>query len=141
NGSYTLRLTSTDQAGNSTVATQQVTVGHFSASQNAYEINIAANGTITYNSAVPYTMAETITIKSATTDAVVRTLVSAVQRTAGTYNDVWDGRNDQGALVGDGAYRIFATLTDGTNTYTWDLTGKPRAAAGATTDIDGRTAV
>lgn len=120
NGSYTLRLTSTDQAGNSTVITRQVTVGHFSASQNAYEINLAANGTITYTSSVPYTMAETITIKSATTGALVRTLVNAVQRNAGTYSDVWDGRNDGGQVAPDDVYRYLVTLNDGTYSYTWD---------------------
>jgi flagellar hook assembly protein FlgD len=120
NGTYTLRLTSTDQAGNAGVASQQVTVGHFSASQSAYEINLGSNGTITYTSAVPYAMAETITIKSATTGAVVRTLVNAVQRSAGTYNDMWDGRNDSGQIVRDDVYRYLVTLDDGTYAYTWD---------------------
>jgi hypothetical protein len=47
--------------------------------------------------------------------------VTNVQRAAGTYSDVWDGRSDGSALVADGFYSFFADVTDGTHSLTYDL--------------------
>jgi len=53
----------------------------------------------------------------------VRTLVDGAPREAGTYPDVWDGRDDQGMVLPDGAYYfvVDAELAGGA-VLTYDLT-------------------
>jgi flagellar hook assembly protein FlgD len=52
---------------------------------------------------------------------VVRTLVFDESRAAGTYEDIWDGRNDAGQLVPDGAYFFLIEYTVSNGTYIYDL--------------------
>jgi len=118
NGPYTLRLTALDAAGNSTIVNVAVTNANFSASQNVYQLNAATGGSVSYTSIIPFPLTETITIKSAAGGNVVRILVNT-QRAQGTYTDTWDGRNDTGQLVADGAYQYFATAAE-TGSMTWD---------------------
>jgi flagellar hook assembly protein FlgD len=96
-----------------------VTLPNFTASQSVYQLNAAAGGTVTYTSVVPYSLTETLTIRSVSSGAVVRTLVNQLRSTA-TYTDVWNGTNDAGALVPDGAYQYIATAASGSGTVTWD---------------------
>jgi len=96
-----------------------VTLPNFTVGQSVYQVNTAAGETVTYTSVVPYSLTETLTIRSVSTGAVVRTLVNA-QRSAATYTDVWNGTNDAGALVPDGAYQYIATAVSGSGTVTWD---------------------
>jgi len=51
----------------------------------------------------------------------VRTLVSGQQRAGGSYDDVWDGHNDQGSLVPNGAYRAILIYQDRGETKRFDL--------------------
>lgn len=127
NGSYDLRLTVRDRAGNIAVATTAVTVGHFSASQNVYQLNTAIGETVTYTSIVPFPVTETLTIRNSA-GITVRTLASA-SREAGTYNDPWNGRSDTGVLLPDGPYSYFVTITEGANVLTWDLSNEMRGAS------------
>ncbi len=120
-GVTTVLCSATDAHANSAFASFHVTVTlpSFTVSQSVYQVNAAAAGTVTYTSVVPYTLTETITIRSVQTGAVVRTLVNA-QRSAATYTDVWNGTNDAGAVVPDGAYQYIATAVSGSGTVTWD---------------------
>jgi len=124
NGTYLVRLEVRDRAGNNRVSTTTVTIGHFTASQSAYEFNGANGQTLTYTSVVPFTITQTLTIRNGAGTAV-RTLFNG-SRAAGTYNDVWDGRDDAGALLADGPYSYVATATEGSNSLTWDLSNLMR---------------
>jgi len=120
-GVTTVLCSATDAHANSAFGSFHVTVTlpTFTVSQNVYQLNAAASGTVTYTSVVPDTLTETITIRSVRTGAVVRTLVNA-QRSPATYTDVWNGTNDAGAVVPDGAYQYVATAVSGSGTTTWD---------------------
>ncbi len=120
NGVYTLRLQVWDKAGNRSESRSTVTVGNTAFSQNAQQINVASSQTVTYNSAIPFTLTETLVIKNAAGN-VVRTLVNGAVRGTGSYNDVWNGKTSSGAVLPDGPYFYVATLTDGTTTFDWDL--------------------
>jgi flagellar hook assembly protein FlgD len=122
NGSYTLRLDVSDQAGN--VSAQQValTVGNLTATQNLLQLNAAGGGTVTYTSIVPFSLSKKIEIKNAV-GQVVRTLVNGIGA-AGTYNDSWDGRGDLGQVLADGPYFYVITATAGTDSMVWDLTNE-----------------
>jgi flagellar hook assembly protein FlgD len=122
NGNYTLRLRGFDLAGNVGTFTVPLTLGNFQVSQNVLQFNAASGGSVTYTSTVPFPLTETLTIKDLS-GQVVRTLVNAA-RTAGAYNDSWTGTTDAGPLAKDGPYFYFATETDGSHTFTWDLSGQ-----------------
>jgi parallel beta-helix repeat protein len=122
NGSYTLRLQVADKAGTLTTVTRQLTLSNFKLTPSAYQLNATAGGTITYTSIVPFTLTETIVIRNQAGQAI-RTF-PAVTRNAGTYTDVWNGRNDANAIPADGPYFVVANLDDGTHSATFDLTNK-----------------
>jgi flagellar hook assembly protein FlgD len=120
-GQTTVVCSATDAHANSASASFRVTVTlpSFTVSQNVYQMNAAASGTVTYTSVVPYTLTEAITIRSVQTGAIVRTLVNQ-QRSAATYTDTWNGTNDAGVVVPDGPYQYVATATSASGTVTWD---------------------
>ena len=123
NGVYTLRLQTWDKAGNRTEHRVTVTLGNFKASMDVRQINVATSQTVKFTSIVPFALTETITIKDSQ-NQVVRTLVNGVSRNAGTYLDSWNGKTDVGGYLPDGGYRYIATVTDGTNSMTWDLSSQ-----------------
>jgi len=120
-GVTTVLCSATDAHANSAFGSFHVTVTlpSFTVSQSAYQLNAAASDTVTYTSVVPYALTETITIRSVQTGTVVRTLVNQ-QRSPATYTDIWNGTNDAGAVVPDGAYQYVATAVSGSGTVTWD---------------------
>lgn len=119
NEPYLMRLTVEDKAKNSSNQTITVNVANFKvAPQTIHELNALANQTITYTSTVPFPVRQSVYIRNVD-GVVVRTLVSSV-RNAGTYTDTFDGRNDLGALLPDGPYFHYTTVTAGNYTYTWD---------------------
>ena len=121
NGTYALRLLSTDKAGNAAgVTTTPLTIGNYSATANVLQFNPSTNGTITYSSIVPFPLTQTLVVKNAA-GTVVRTLVDAASRNAGTYDDVWNGRDEANVIVPDGPYFYFVTVTEGASTLEWDL--------------------
>ncbi|MGH9360413.1 MAG: FlgD immunoglobulin-like domain containing protein, partial [Thermoanaerobaculia bacterium] len=124
NGAYSLRLRATDMAGNAGAVAQPLTIGNFSASHVVLEFNGAAGATVSYTSVVPFAVTEALRIKKEA-GQVVRTVVNG-SRAAGTYSDVWNGRNDAGTLLPDGAYFYVAEVTEGQNTMVWDLTTQYR---------------
>lgn len=118
NTDYTLRLIVRDKAGNESTATVGATTENFYVSQLIWEFTASGLQTITYSSAVPFTLHETLRIKNEA-GQVVRTLFNG-DRDRGGYSDVWDGKNDQGVLVPDGAYFVSAAVAGGGDAITWD---------------------
>jgi PKD repeat protein len=55
--------------------------------------------------------------------AVIRTLVSGMERSGGTYTDLWDGRNQAGTLAPSGPYYAMLQYRVGAASQTLDLTG------------------
>ena len=123
-GPTTVSCTATDSSSNSASGAFTVTVvaaqlSDFSASQNVYQLDASSNGSVTYTSNVPLPLTETLTIRSDVTGQTIRTLFSGT-RSAGTYQDVWNGTNDAGQLVPDGTYRYLITVSANGSTFTWD---------------------
>jgi flagellar hook assembly protein FlgD len=122
NGNYTLRLRGFDLAGNVSTFTELLSLGNFQVTQSALQFNAASGGSVTYVSTVPFPLTETLTIQNLS-GQVVRTLVNTA-RNAGTYNDTWTGATDAGPLAQDGSYFYYATETDASHTFTWDLSSQ-----------------
>ncbi len=120
NGLYTIRLTAYDKAGNKTVTTVKPNLGNFSLLPNVNQLNSAAGESATLTSIVPFNLTETIVLKNGA-GATGRTLITNVNRNAGTYNDVWNDKNDGGTALADGPYFSVATVTDGTHTLVYDI--------------------
>ena len=121
NGIYSLRVRVWDKAGNlTTTANRTDTVGNFSMSANVAQLNSVTGETVTYASIVPFAVTQTVTIKNAS-GQTVRTLVNSANRSQGTYNDVWNGKGDQGGYVPDGPYSFYSTVSAGSSTITYDL--------------------
>ncbi len=91
NGLYTIRLRAYDKAGNQKTVMSKPTVGNFSVSHTPQQLNVASSGTTTISSIIPFNLTETLVVKNAA-GTVVRTLVNAVARSAGTTPDVWNGK-------------------------------------------------
>lgn len=119
NGTYTLRLQVFDLAGNLNTVTRGLTIGNFAMQQNVDQFNAAGAGTVTYTSFVPFALTEVVTIRNLA-GQTVRTLFSG-QRAAGTFMDVFNGRDPQGNLLPDGPYFYAATAAAGPDSMSWDL--------------------
>jgi parallel beta-helix repeat protein len=117
NGPYVLRLRSWDTAGNYSLVSLPITMGNFQVTQPVYELNVA--NSVTYTSIIPFALTQTVTLKNSA-GSVVRTLVNAASRTAGTSTDSWNGRSDAGGVLPDGLYYVIASVTDGSHSMTWD---------------------
>jgi flagellar hook assembly protein FlgD len=122
NALYSLRIRAWDRAGNWGFTQITSTVGNFKVSQSTVQINAGAGNTVTYTSAIPFTLTQTLVVKNAA-GQTVRTLVNG-SRPSGSYPDAWNGRSDGSALLPDGPYFYAATVTDGAHTLTWDLTSQ-----------------
>jgi flagellar hook assembly protein FlgD len=133
-GQYTIRLTSTDLAGNTATSSKTITVGNFNVTGGS-QIMTPGTSTATYTSTVPFTLTETLIIKNGAGTAV-RTLVNG-SRNAGTYNDTWDGKNTSGAYVPVGTYTAVATAASGSSNMTWN---PPAASFDDNTPFCGYTA-
>lgn len=128
NSIHTVRLRVWDLGGTLATSVVTPTLGNFKMSQNADQFKPAANQTITYSSTVPFPITETVTVRNAA-GQTVRTLFSGT-RTAATYTDIWNGRDDANTLVPDGPYYYDATVTDGTSSMRWGLTNQTRSGWG-----------
>ena len=121
NAGYTLRLQGWDSAGNRGISTAFYTVANFTLSQTTYTINTPAGQTQPITSVIPYAVNETLVIQNAA-GTTIRTLFNG-SRSGGSYTDTWDGRNDAGALVPDGAYFTSGTVSDATGSMVLSATG------------------
>jgi flagellar hook assembly protein FlgD len=124
-GTTVVQCSATDSHANTAIGTFTVTItvpdlSTFTASQNVYQMNVATAETVTYTSNVQVSLNETLTIQSTITGQTVRTLLNSVARTAGTYHDTWDGKNDTGQPLPDGPYQYIAVVTAGGNSFTWN---------------------
>lgn len=125
-GVYALRLTVRDKAGNLTAFIRTpITFAHFKAEQSVYEFNGSTNGTVTYTSTVPFPVTESIVVKNLAGN-VVRNLVGPVLRNTGTFQDVFNGRGDDNALLPDGPYFYVAIVQADGYTFHWDLSNVMR---------------
>lgn len=118
---YELRLTGRDAATNPVFTSNFVTIGNFKVTTSAAQFNPSQSGTVTYTTSIPFTLTETILIKNVSGQAV-KTLIQNVSRPAGSYNDIWDGRNTSGQLLPDGPYFYVAQITVNGTPYTMDFT-------------------
>lgn len=129
NGDYQLRLRAWDAAGNLATVSNAHKIGHLTATPSAYHLQPVNGGTVTYTSTVPFSLSAVVTLKNAS-GGVVRTLFSGV-REAGTYGDVWDGRDDAGNAIADGPYFFAIAATAGTSSTTFDETAVMRGTGEA----------
>jgi flagellar hook assembly protein FlgD len=124
NGAFTLRLRAVDRAGNNAAVSVPVNVGNFSVAKDSRDLNVATGASVHLTSTIPFPLTESIVIRNEA-GATVRTLLSPTYRTAGGganthFTDTWDGKSDTGSLLPDGAYFYVATVTDGSNSLTWN---------------------
>jgi flagellar hook assembly protein FlgD/urease beta subunit len=137
-GQYTLQLIVTDLAGNQTTVDRHVWKRDFSVSQtnssgdSVWEFD-PDTLPMPYQSVIPFSLRETIIISDEPncndplSPCVVRTLVNNELRAAGTWRDYWNGMDDAGQRVPDGAYFYTASVTDGAVTYGWDRYASSRS--------------
>jgi flagellar hook assembly protein FlgD len=118
---YEFKLTSTDSLGGSVTVSSIVTIGNLKLSMNVRQFNPSQAANVTFTTIVPVNLLHTILIKNGAGQSV-RTLIQNVSRNAGTYNDIWDGRNNSGQLVPDGPYFYVAQVTINSTLYTLDFT-------------------
>lgn len=118
---YEFRLTAVDGAGNSVTISNFVTIGNFKLTMNVTQFNPSQNASVTFTSIVPFDLSQTILIKNLS-GQTVKTLIQNASRSAGNWNDIWDGRNGSAQLVPDGAYFYVAQLTVNSTQYTMDFT-------------------
>lgn len=131
NQTVQIRLRVWDVPQHFTNAYVVVTIGNFKMSQNVEQFNSGASGTVTYTSTVPaqFTqnpsnpLTQTIEIRNEA-GSLVRTLISSVPRTAGTYNDAFDGKNNTASLLPEGGYFYTSYVVNGSYSMTWDLSNQ-----------------
>ena len=121
-GTYTVAFRVTDSAGAASIDTIDIKINIAATLTVSTDTLRTANGDIVnVRTTIGGTTPVTVLLKNKG-GQVVRTLVNNVSRTAGTYNDPWDGRNDAGAVVPEGVYYAILQYKVGTNTATVDLT-------------------
>jgi flagellar hook assembly protein FlgD len=117
-------------------ATLRVTDDDGLVDTHALDINVSAalSATLSKDSFDPQ-VGETVTISSILTTqaavtiklkdrvgSVVRTLVDNVVRSGGFFSDTWDGKDDSGQYVKDGAYLYTIEYSANGQNYVYDLT-------------------
>jgi flagellar hook assembly protein FlgD len=119
-GAYTVRVRVTDADSLTSVRDLPVGVNRVlaSLSRSASAFSPNGDGRIDTSSA-SYVLRGPATSSLLVEDgsgAVVRTLQAVAPREAGTYSSVWDGRDDAGLMVPDGAYNLRAVATTAAGT-------------------------
>jgi PKD repeat protein len=119
-GDYVATLRVTDNDGKTSTTSVYITVslGLTALRTPAFNPNIDENGTITFTT----TDEASITVKVVDQSGnLVKTMVNNETRGAGTYSEVWNGRNDTGQIVRDGVYYFLIDYTAGDESGTFDL--------------------
>lgn len=122
NGDYGLRLYTADDAYNLDSVVINVHVNHTPPGvgiDTVYPPVFSPNGDgITDTFTLGYSLSKSalvsLTVLDAN-DAIVRTLASGVPKPGGANTAKWDGKNNSGAYVGDGQYRILLVASDSVN--------------------------
>lgn len=103
-GTYFPRVRATAADGGTAVDAIQINVNtrlSLSIANDTIDPGLGETATVTtvLSGATPVSV-----IVESASGALVKTLVPRTLRAAGTYSDVWDGTNDQGAIVAEGIY-------------------------------------
>lgn len=114
-GAYRFILTCIDPAGNLGQATVAVTLD--TTPPTGVPVTIAPDpfSPDLNSTALGVTLAERATMEVRITDinnVTVRDLLPPTRRNAGTYSDIWNGRNNSGQTLGSGTYTFHIKFTD-----------------------------
>jgi len=109
NGEYTIRLRVLDLADNESSAAVHIRVGHLRLLLSSHQLNSPQSENVVITTEVPFDATETIVIKDKNA-AIVKTLVDNLFRNAGTYNDPWDGKDNGGVNLVQGAYYVVVSI-------------------------------
>jgi len=109
NGEYTIRLRVLDVADNESSAVVHIRAGHLKLLLSSRQLNSAQSENVVITTEVPFDATETIVIKDKNA-VVVKTLVNNLLRNAGTYNDPWDGKDNSGTNLPQGAYYVVVSI-------------------------------
>jgi flagellar hook assembly protein FlgD len=131
NGSYTLRLTVTDKAGNTSTATIPVVLdnlflSNISASSHNLDTNTGQADTISFTVSDPATVNLKIVPEKLGSSGAPVYQASLNCTAAGPYSFAWDGKDGTGKVVPDEAYLYILEASDGTRTDNY----APPATAG-----------
>jgi flagellar hook assembly protein FlgD len=124
NGSYIIRLTVTDKAGNTAISFVPVILNDLKLSDVAISANVintcnAESSTIFFTLNSPATVAlKIIPEKQGPTGTPVYQ-ASKTCAAAGAYSFTWNGQNNTGKTVPDEAYIYILEASDGVKTYTY----------------------
>jgi PKD repeat protein len=123
-GIYDATLRVTDVAGAIGIGSVRISVNIIlSLTRNPDSFNPSNSGTTTVTTAFSGAASVNILVKDRW-GTVVRNLVSGQDRSAGTYNDTWDGKDDTGTIALDGSYYFVAeAIMPGGLKQTYDITG------------------
>lgn len=123
-GTYTVRVTASDLAGNTATTPIQVTVSNLlisAVSQSVQQIRPVLGEALTVNFTLSGPGTATLRIYPELGGALVRE-ISQVFTTGGAKSLSWNGKNASNQFVPDEAYEYVLSVTDGTLTATYDLT-------------------
>lgn len=121
-GTFTAALQVTDNSGLTGVDTVDVTVNlPVTLTLSADTCRPLQGGTVSVNTTQGGTTPITIFIRNKA-GQTVKTLVSSVSRTAGSYSDAWDCKDSSGVIVPEGAYYAILQYIANGQTKTLDLT-------------------
>ena len=121
-GTFTAALRVTDSAGDTAIDTVDITVSVVATLIISKDtVRPSLGGTTDVQTTIGGTTPVTILVKNKA-GQVVRTLVSNVTRTAGSYSDTWDGKDDAGRIVPEGVYYAILQYKVGAATVNLDLT-------------------
>jgi len=123
-GIFDATLKAIDEAGMEGYASIRISVNIIlSLTRDKDTINPNQGDTVTVTTQYSGSATINILVKDSN-GQIVRYLVNGEERTAGTYEDVWDGTDDPGNIVSDGAYYFVAeAIMPGGLSQTYDLTG------------------
>lgn len=119
-GNYLTTLRATDSLGRAGTASVRVEVGLQLESSGTTRFTPGTGGTATITTTLNGPTRLRLQIVDAA-GGLVRTLVDDEARDAGEHNDVWDGRDDAGEPVRDGAYYYVIEYLDDGEWHTIDL--------------------
>ncbi|MFH1229966.1 MAG: FlgD immunoglobulin-like domain containing protein, partial [Planctomycetota bacterium] len=108
NGTYSLRLSAEDKAGNISTTKICVTLDNIkidNVSINPSSFNPSNNETVTISYAIDRDAAITIRIYDLDNN-LIRTLINSASRSQGQNSEIWDGRNNLANIVQEGGYTI-----------------------------------
>lgn len=105
-GTYYPRVRINLSDGSSAEDVKQVTVtATVSLSLNTDTLDAQAAGSVTVTTVLSAATRASLVVETRA-GSPVRTLLPFTDRTAGTYNDIWDGKNDAGQYVAEGIYKV-----------------------------------